>query len=127
MKTFIFIFTLLFAMPMRCGIPVPQVAEMPPNAQEWLLFKQAAEITIRNNEVHIADLKAENIYLGKEFDINYQKKVGKAAQQNKEIRERIAAFQIEKNDFSTFKHQIKVDMRFLAKTLNQLTLANQQK
>lgn len=127
MKIFIFILTLLFALLTRCQMPVQRATNSPLTSDEWLIFKQATEITIRNNEVHIADLKEENIYLGKELNIDYQKKINKVAQQNKEIREKIEAYQMENTRFSTFKHQIETDMNLLGKNLNELTLNNQQK
>lgn len=127
MKIFIFILTLLFALLTCCQMPIPKIENTPLHSDEWLIFKQATEITIRNNEVHIADLKEENIYLGKELNIDYQKKINKFAQQNKEIREKIEAYQMENTRFSTFKHQIETDMNLLGKNLNELTLNNQQK
>ena len=127
MKKIFFIIILFTSLIIGCQ-SAAQTAEASVNqpSTEWTNFKRDSESRIRNNEVHIADLKAEKDLLETEFEAHYQKDIDKVEQQNIAMKTQIAAYVEGKEDWKLFKQQFNAEMDALTKTLNALTVNNQK-
>ena len=94
------------------------------NAEEWKTFKSDAEITIRNNEIRIADLKVKLNKPGTVLDPMYVKKIETLEQQNKDLKKRIEDYEKNQSDWETFKREFNHDMDELGRALKDLTVDN---
>jgi len=94
------------------------------NAKEWETFKSDAEITIRNNEIRIADLRVKLNKQGTMLDPMYEKKIETLEQQNKDLKKRIEDYEKSQSDWETFKREFNHDMDELGKALKDLTVDN---
>jgi len=94
------------------------------NAEEWKTFKSDAEVTIRNNEIRIADLRVKMAKQGTVLDPMYEKKIEALEQQNKDLRKRIEDYEKSQSDWETFKREFNHDMDELGKALKDITVDN---
>ena len=94
------------------------------NAKEWETFKSDAEITIRNNEIRIADLRVKLNKQGTMLDPMYEKKIETLEQQNKDLKKRIEDYEKNQSDWETFKREFNHDMDELGRALKDLTVDN---
>lgn len=94
------------------------------NAEEWETFKSDAEITIRNNEIRIADLRVKLSKQGTMLDPMYEKKIETLEQQNKDLIKKIEDYEKSKSDWETFKREFNHDMDELGKALKDITVDN---
>ena len=94
------------------------------NAEEWKTFKSDAEITIRNNEIRIADLKVKLNKPGTVLDPMYVKKIETLEQQNNDLKKRIEDYEKDQSDWETFKREFNHDMDELGRALKDLTVDN---
>jgi len=94
------------------------------DAKEWETFKNNAEITIRNNEIRIGDLKVKLHKQGTVLDPMYEKKIETLEQQNKDLKKRIEDYEKSQSDWETFKREFNHDMDELGKALKDLTVDN---
>jgi serine phosphatase RsbU (regulator of sigma subunit) len=92
--------------------------------QEWETFKSDAEITIRNNEIRIGELRVKLRKEGKILDPMYEKKIETLEQQNKDLKKRIEDYEKNQSDWEIFKREFKHDMDELGKALKGLTVDN---
>ena len=94
------------------------------NAKEWETFKNDAELTIRNNEIRISELKVKLHQQGTILDPMYEKKIETLEQQNKDLKKRIEDYEKDQSDWETFKREFSHDMDELGKALKDLTVDN---
>ncbi|NTV84969.1 MAG: hypothetical protein HGA23_11835 [Bacteroidales bacterium] len=94
------------------------------NAEEWNTFKSDAEVTIRNNEIRIADLRVKMAKQGTMLDPMYEKKIEALEQQNRDLRKRIEDYEKSQSDWETFKREFNHDMDELGKALKDITVDN---
>jgi len=94
------------------------------NAKEWEIFKSDAEITIRNNEIRIAELRVKLNKQGTMLDPLYEKKIETLEQQNRDLKKRIEDYEKNNSDWETFKREFKHDMDELGKALKDITVDN---
>ena len=94
------------------------------NAKEWETFKSDAEITIRNNEIRIADLRVKLNKQGTMLDPMYEKKIETLEQQNRDLKKRIEDYEKSQSDWETFKREFNHDMDELGKALKDITVDN---
>lgn len=94
------------------------------DAKDWETFKSDAEITIRNNEIRIAELRIKLKKEGTMLDPMYEKKIETLEQQNKDLKKRIDYFEKNQSDWETFKREFNHDMDELGKALKDLTVDN---
>jgi serine phosphatase RsbU (regulator of sigma subunit) len=92
--------------------------------QEWETFKSDAEITIRNNEIRIGELRVKLRKEGKILDPMYEKKIETLEQQNKDLKKRIEDYEKNQSDWEIFKREFNHDMDELGKALKGLTVDN---
>jgi Ni/Co efflux regulator RcnB len=96
------------------------------NAEEWETFKSDAEITIRNNEIRIADLRVKLNKQGTILDPMYERKIELLEQQNKDLIKRIEDYEKSQSDWETFKREFNHDVDELGKALKDLTVDNKK-
>ena len=94
------------------------------NAEEWETFKSDAELTIKNNEIRIAELRVKLNKQGTMLDPMYEKKIATLEQQNKDLKKRIEDYEKNQSDWETFKREFNHDMDELGKALKDLTVDN---
>jgi len=93
-------------------------------AEEWQLFKSEAEAKIRSNEVRINELTIQMNKPGKVFDDLYKKRIQTLEQQNRDLKNRIDAYDKSHTDWETFKREFNHDMDELGEALKNLTVSN---
>ena len=93
-------------------------------AEDWETFKSDAEITIRNNEIRIAELRVKLNKPGTILDPMYEKRIEILEQQNKDLKKRIDYYEKNNSDWETFKREFNHDMDELGKALKDITVDN---
>jgi hypothetical protein len=94
------------------------------NAEEWNTFRTDAELTIRNNEIRIAELRVKLKKEGTMLDPLYEKKIETLEQQNRDLKKRMEDYEKSQSDWETFKREFNHDMDELGKALKDLTVDN---
>lgn len=92
------------------------------DAEEWKTFKSETEISIKNNELRIAELKVQLEKPGKTFDAIYKQRIETLEQKNKDMRIRLDAYEKDGTDWETFKREFNNDMNELGKALKDFTI-----
>jgi len=95
-------------------------------AEEWAIFKSESEVKIRDNEVRINELTVRMKKPGEVFDELYAKKIANLELQNKEMRNRLTAYEKSQTNWETFKREFNHDMDELGKALKDLTVDNKK-
>lgn len=101
-----------------------QEAQKSTEAEEWRVFKNEMELKIVENENRIAEIRVQMNKPGKIFDEVYAKRIDALEEKNKELRERIVAYEKDQSDWEAFKREFKHDMDELGKALNDLVEDN---
>ncbi len=99
-------------------------AEKVATAEEWQMFKTEAEAKIRSNEVRINELTIQMNKPGEVFDALYKKRIQTLEQQNRDLKNRIDAYDRSHTDWETFKREFNHDMDELGEALKNLTVSN---
>jgi len=94
-------------------------------AKEWATFKSDAEITIRNNEIRIGELREKLQKQGTLLDPMYERRIETLEQQNRDLKKRIEDYEKTQSDWETFKREFKHDMDELGKALKGLFVDNE--
>jgi len=94
------------------------------NAAKWKRFKKDSEITIKNNEYRIKDLRIKLKKPGTALDPHFLNKIEKLEQQNKDLKRRIKDYREDQGDWESFKHDFNQDMDELGKALKDLMVVN---
>ena len=94
-------------------------------AEEWASFKKDAELTIRNNEIRIAELKIKINKPGTTLDPLYEKRIETLEQQNRDLNTKISAYEKNQSDWESFKREFNHDMAALGEALRGFTVGTE--
>ena len=94
--------------------------------KEWMDFKTASEVKIKENETRITELKAEMTKSGKKLDAAYEKKIVAEEEKNKALETRMTAYHTGQRDWAEFKREFNHDMDELGQALKDLTVNNKK-
>jgi len=93
--------------------------------QEWQSFKESTNTTINQNEKRIMELRAQMKKTGQAMDEQYARKINELEEKNREIKEKINAYQNDANDdWEAFKKEYNSDMDDLGRSLKNFTVDN---
>lgn len=95
-------------------------------ADEWKMFKNDADATIKNNEIKIGNLKMKIKKLNTPRDIVYVNRINALEEQNQSLKNKINAYDNNHSDWQTFKNDFSHDMQGLGKAFKDLTVPNQK-
>ena len=93
-------------------------------AEEWDAFKSEADAKIKSNEVRIAELTVKMNKPGEILDPLYKKRIQTLEQQNRDLKERLYAYEKSNSDWESFKREFNSDMNELGDALKDLTVDN---
>lgn len=95
--------------------------------QEWQAFKDSTNATIKQNEIRIAEMKAELKKTGKTIDSEYSKKIQELEEKNKEIKNKLEVYKNDTNsDWQSFKKEFRHDMDDLGQSLKNFTVKDKK-
>jgi len=93
--------------------------------QEWQAFKDSTNATIAQNEIRIAEMKADLKKRGKSIDEAYAKKIEDLEEKNREIKSKVEMYKNDtSSDWESFKEEYNRDMDELGKAFKNLTVDN---
>lgn len=101
-------------------------AQKAATAEDWKMFKDAAELKIKENETRIAELKEKMKKAGKTVDAMYANSIAALEQKNTEMRNRIGAYEKSQSDWDTFKREFEHDMEGIGQAFKDLTVNNKK-
>ena len=93
-------------------------------SDEWLQFKQAAQLQVAKNEADIEILRIQKSKTGRTFDTLYEKRINQLEADNNKLNQRLATFEKEQSNWEEFKIEFNNDIAALGKALENLTLDN---
>ena len=96
------------------------------NAEEWKAFKEESELRIRDNNVHIADLRVKIKKPGKVLDPLYAQRIEVLEKRNQELQARIDNYENKQSDWESFKREYNHDMDDLGHSLKDFTVDNKK-
>ncbi|WP_188050654.1 hypothetical protein [Flavobacterium sp. GP15] len=95
--------------------------------QEWQAFKDSTNATIKQNEIRIAEMKAELKKTGKTIDSEYSKNIQELEEKNKEIKNKLEVYKNDTNsDWQSFKKEFRHDMDDLGQSLKNFTVKDKK-
>jgi outer membrane murein-binding lipoprotein Lpp len=94
--------------------------------KDWMDFKTASEMRIRENETRITELKSDMKKSGKKLDAAYEKKIVAEEEKNKALETRMTAYHTGQSDWAEFKREFNHDMDELGQALKDLTVNNKK-
>lgn len=95
------------------------------SAEEWEAFRESTDSTIRQNELRIAQMKANMKTTGKSIDAMYAKKIEELEQKNNNIKLQVQSYKNDRNsDWEAFREEYNRDMNELGTALKNLTVDN---
>ncbi|MBP4142193.1 hypothetical protein J3S90_10305 [Flavobacterium sp. P4023] len=95
--------------------------------QEWQTFKDSTNATIKQNEIRIAEMKAELKKTGKTIDSEYSKNIQELEEKNKEIKNKLEVYKNDTNsDWQSFKKEFRHDMDDLGQSLKNFTVKDKK-
>ncbi len=99
-------------------------AQKAATAEEWKMFKNVAEVTIKNNEIRINNLRAKIKNGGVAADVVYAQKIENLKQQNNNLKAKIDKYEKNYTDWESFKNEFNHDVEGLGKAFKDLTIKN---
>ena len=93
-------------------------------AEEWQEFKTDAEAKIKRNEIRIEELTVQMNKPGQVFDDLYKNRILELEQQNRDLQNRIDAYDKSHTDWQKFKREFNHDMDELGDALKNITVNN---
>lgn len=94
-------------------------------AEEWKSFRKSTDSTIRQNELRIAEMKANMKNTGKSIDAIYAKRIEELEQKNNNIKLQVEAYKNDTNsDWEEFKDEYNRDVNELGTAIKNLTVDN---
>ena len=95
--------------------------------QEWQAFKDSTNATIKQNEIRIAEMKAELKKTGKTIDSEYSKNIQELEEKNKEIKNKLEVYKNDTNsDWQSYKKEFRHDMDDLGQSLKNFTVKDKK-
>lgn len=93
--------------------------------QEWTAFRESTNATIAQNEIRIAEMKADLKKRGKSIDEAYAKKIEDLEEKNREIKIKVEMYKNDtSSDWKSFKEEYNRDMDELGQAFKNLTVDN---
>jgi len=93
--------------------------------EEWRIFKSESDTKIKANEAYMTALKDKMKTSGKKMDATYQKNIDLLEQRNKDMRNRIDAYDNNsKSNWAAFKREFNHDMDELTLAFRDFTVNN---
>lgn len=96
------------------------------DAEEWRIYRAESELTIRDNEVRINELKVKMKKPGKVFDPLYAKRIEALEQRNKTMKLRMETYEKNQSNWVSFRDEFKHDMNELGQAMKDLTVDNKK-
>ena len=96
------------------------------SAEEWKTFRIENEEKISKNETRIAELKEKLMKPGKILDPVYEKRIDMLEARNKELEEKMDAYEKSQSNWESFKSEFKHDMDELGQSLKDFTVDNKK-
>ena len=96
------------------------------SADEWKLFKNDAEATIKNNEIRIAQLKEKMKNSGDAMNAVYSKKIDDMEMHNHNLKLKVENYEKNNSDWETFKAEFNHDVNELGQALKDFTITNKK-
>ena len=94
--------------------------------EEWVIFKNVAEVTIKNNEIRISDLKSKMKKTGVTADVVYSQKIENLEQQNHNLKVKIDNYDKNHSDLESFKNEFNHDVEGLGQAFKDLITNNKK-
>jgi len=101
-------------------------AQKTANAAAWMAYKNEQDAMIAANEKSITELKAIKKAKGKALDAMYVKEVDALEQKNKDLNNRIIAYDKDQSNWEVFKAEFSRDMSELGTSLRDFTVKNKK-
>ena len=101
-------------------------AQKAANAEEMKAFRSETDLTIKNYEMQIGDLKDKMKKSGKKLDAVYQKNIDVLEQKIKDLKIKLDNYEKNQSDWQSFKREFNHDMDELGKALKDLTVNNKK-
>lgn len=93
--------------------------------QEWQAFKESTNATITQNEIRIAEMKADLKKRGESIDEAYAKKIEDLEEKNREIKTKVEMYKNDtSSDWKSFKEEYNRDMDELGQAFKNFTVDN---
>ncbi|HTN17837.1 MAG TPA: hypothetical protein VL092_09170 [Chitinophagaceae bacterium] len=90
-------------------------------AEEWEAFKNETKAKIDANQALISELRKKKRKADNEMTADaYKAKIDELQEHNKQLRDRMDAYESNKSDWATFRTQYNADMDELNRSLNDL-------
>ncbi len=96
------------------------------SAEEWKAFRTECEEKISKNEIRIAELKAKLNKPGKIIDPIYEKRIDMLEVRNRELKEKMDAYEKSQSNWESFKTEFNHDMDELGQSLKDFTVDNKK-
>lgn len=94
---------------------------------EWQTFRSETDVSIKNNETLIAELKAKMQKAGKKADAAFGKSIDALEQKNNDLKAKLDGYQDKgKSNWESFKSEFNHDMNELGAALKDLTVDNKK-
>lgn len=94
--------------------------------EEWKIFRNDSEARIRSNDIRIAALKKKMEKPGNKLDAKYPETIMVLEKKNKELTERMDAYEKNQSDWEEFKREYNHDMEELGAALKDFRVNNKK-
>jgi chromosome segregation ATPase len=92
--------------------------------EEWRIFRNEADARIRSNDIRIAALKKKIEKPGNKMDAEYPQSILDLEKKNKDLRDRMDAYEKNQSDWESFKREYNHDMEELGEALKDFRVNN---
>ncbi len=93
-------------------------------AEELKTFKLETELTVKNNEVSIAELKLKMRKSGSAMDELYAQRIDTLEMRNKGLKDRFTSYEKSQSNWENFKFEVKHDLDEIGRVLKELSPKN---
>jgi len=93
-------------------------------AEELKTFKLETELTVKNNEVSIAELKLKMRKSGSAMDELYAQRIDTLEMRNKGLKDRFTSYEKSQSNWENFKFEVNHDLDEIGRVLKELSPKN---
>jgi chromosome segregation ATPase len=94
--------------------------------EEWRIFRNEADARIRSNDIRIAALKRKMEKPGNKMDTDYPQSILDLEKKNKDLQDRMNAYEKNQSDWESFKREYNHDMEELGEALKDFRVNNKK-
>lgn len=94
--------------------------------EEWRIFRNEADARIRSNDIRIATLKKKMEKPGNKMDAEYPQSILDLEKKNKDLEDRMNAYEKNQSDWESFKREYNHDMEELGEALKDFRVNNKK-